>query len=79
MGSGGEARDRGDLNLFHDCECPFFAAEAEPDVEGRGRRRKNPGPTSTFAPEDAGAGAVSVTGGYRSRSESNRWHHGDSG
>lgn len=31
--------------LFHDCECPFFTPEAEPDVEeGRGRKEKDPRP-----------------------------------
>ena len=31
--------------LFHDCECPFFTPEAEPDVdEGRGRKEKGPRP-----------------------------------
>jgi hypothetical protein len=33
--------------LFHDCECPFFIPEAEPDVEeGRGRKEKDPRPYS---------------------------------
>lgn len=37
--------------LFHDCECPFFIPEAEPDVEeGRGEGTKTPALTSTFTP-----------------------------
>lgn len=39
--------------LFHDCECPFFTPEAEPDVED-GREPASPSPQRAIKPAPHG-------------------------